>query len=109
MEVKLLCLAKERLNLGRTRFDRDLEGYGMADKNQMERTDFRRIEDAQRDTRVTTHVLVREVDLAGIVHVWLNVTGPQNSCKVDKQRRIGNISTDTNPARIGLARWIGNL
>jgi len=36
MEVKLLCLAEECLNLGRTRFNRDLEGNRMAGKNQTE-------------------------------------------------------------------------
>lgn len=37
------------------------------------------------------------------------MTGPQNSRKIDEQRRGGNISTYTNPARIGLARRIDSL
>ena len=109
MEVELLCLAKERLNLGRASFNNDLKRHRMAKKNQMKSMRVRRIESIQRDTRITTHYFIWENGISSIIHVWPNVTSPQNSGKFDEHRRIGKISTDANSAKIRIGSAKGYM
>ena len=60
--------------------------------------------DVQRETNITAHVYVWDDSLSSLVHVRPNLTGPQNSRKVDEQRRVGEMSTRANPVKIASAR-----